>query len=90
MNSNYGRGHLVSTTNSGPRNHTSTRIGDRLNIHVYGGGGRPRDETPIGRYPRRPEPVRTSDDVSDGSVRSNWTPITGSSRPAISGPPPRH
>ena len=39
MNNSYGRGHLVPTSNSGSRNHTSNRIGDRLNIHFYGGGG---------------------------------------------------
>ena len=89
MNNNYGRGHLVPTANSGSRNRTTTRIGDRVNVHFYAGGGSRRDETPIERYPRRHEPVRTSDDVSDGSASSSWTPIAWSSRPAINGPSPR-
>ena len=90
MNNNYGRGNLLRTINSGSRNRTANWIGDRLNTHVYGGGGSRHGETPIERYPHRHEPVRMSDDVSDGSARSSWTPITGSSRPAISGPPPRN
>ena len=90
MNNIYGRGHLLPTTNSGSRNRTTNTVGDRLNIHVYGGGGSRRDETPIERYPRRHQPARASDDVSDGSARSSWTPITWSSRPAISGPPPQN